>query len=105
MDGLFSHHSVLYTSSNTFSSSSWTPSVKGGTASEAAREAGGLTYVSGDTVLCFYALGKYLAIYTNVHTLPSTPMSGFQKNNSKKGNNYTHKAVHSNIWTRATAHA
>lgn len=95
---------TLYTSSNSFSPSSWTPSIKGGTASEAAEKLVVLHLCLGTLYFVSMLLENILAIYTNVHTLSSTPVSGFQKNNFKKGNNYMHKAVHSNIWTRATAY-
>lgn len=84
-----------------------TCSVKGGTAKEAAEKLvaphvwpGALYFVS---VLLENILAVYIKRYTNVHTLSSTPLSTFQKHDPKKGNNDMHKAVHSNIWIRASA--
>lgn len=38
-------------------------------------------------------LAVHIKRCTNVHTLSSTPVSRFQKDSSKEGNNYMHKAV------------
>lgn len=111
--------SLFYVTSNNSSASlGWAThrKVQGGTANETAEKllvshmwppATYVLFLMFLSYVSFSAFGKSFGSthqeinkgsYPFIHSYDWIP-----KNNSKEGNNYMHKAVHSNIWTRATA--